>query len=132
MLADAGYDVWLGNSRGNTWSRNHSEMDPDGKNFWNFTWHEIGVHDLPALIDFILTKTNEPNLHYIGHSQATTSLVVLLSEQPEYNKKIKSAHFLAPVTYVRYPSPLPAFLAANLYSFEVYEVGIVSSFFVLI
>lgn len=39
LLADAGFDVWLGNVRGSTWSRKHKVYNPDTqqKQFWDFT-----------------------------------------------------------------------------------------------
>ena len=36
ILADEGYDVWLGNYRGNTYGRNHIHLDPSEKPFWEF------------------------------------------------------------------------------------------------
>lgn len=37
LLADAGWDVWLGNNRGTLWSRNHLKWNPDTDNeYWDF------------------------------------------------------------------------------------------------
>ena len=100
LLADEGYDIWIGNSRGNRYSRAHTRLKPSDPEFWNFSWHEIGVYDLPASIDYILEETKFKKLQYIGHSQGTTSFFVLTSMRPEYNDKIQLMQALAPVAYV--------------------------------
>ena len=50
MLVEAGYDVWLGNYKGNTYTRNHTYLNPDEgkKGFWDFTWDEMAKYDIPT------------------------------------------------------------------------------------
>ncbi|XP_066598512.1 lipase 3-like [Prorops nasuta] len=105
-LADAGYDVWLSNARGSTYSRNNVKLSSFEKKFWDFSYHEIGVYDLAANIDYILNVTGQKKLFYIGHSMGTTAGYILLSERPDYNKKLYAMFNMAPVVYVNFKSPL--------------------------
>lgn len=105
-LADAGFDVWMGNARGNKNSRFHTTLNPDDEQqkylFFDFSFEEIGTKDLPAMIDYILEVTKRDKLHYIGHSQGGTVFLVMASMLPEYNQKLISAHLLAGVGYQDY------------------------------
>lgn len=76
MLARAGFDVWLGNNRGNHFSRKHKIFFNTENLFWEMVdFEEMGVYDLPAEIDFILNYTASSNpldskklAAYIGES----------------------------------------------------------------
>ena len=112
VLADAGYDVWLGNTRGSTYSRAHRQLSPEAKQFWQFSWHEIGERDLPAMIRFVLRKTGYKKLHYIGHSQGTTAYFVMCHMHPTMQERIQTMNALAPIAYMsNLYSPLVRFLA---------------------
>jgi lysosomal acid lipase/cholesteryl ester hydrolase len=88
ILANRGYDVWLGNNRGNKYSRNHISLNPDKDiKFWNYSLHEMGILDLPAMIDFILGETGREKISYIGHSQGTAQLFAALTIDNEYFAK---------------------------------------------
>ncbi|XP_053438545.1 lysosomal acid lipase/cholesteryl ester hydrolase [Nycticebus coucang] len=97
ILADAGFDVWMGNSRGNTWSRKHKTLTVSQDEFWAFSYDEMAKYDLPASVNFILNKTGQEQLYYVGHSQGTTIGFIAFSQIPELAKKIKLFFALAPV-----------------------------------
>uniref|UniRef100_A0AAQ5YU19 Lipase n=1 Tax=Amphiprion ocellaris TaxID=80972 RepID=A0AAQ5YU19_AMPOC len=104
VLADAGYDVWMGNSRGNTWSRKHRRLSPLEEEFWRFSHDEMALKDLPAVVDYILKVTQQQQIFYIGHSQGTTIAFIAFSTLPELASKIKLFLGLAPVATVAFTS----------------------------
>ncbi|KAL0481276.1 lysosomal acid lipase [Acrasis kona] len=70
ILADQGYDVWLGNVRGNRYSDEHVSLSKFGNGYWQFTYDEMALIDLPTMIEYILKASDNERLHaYIGHSQ---------------------------------------------------------------
>lgn len=106
-LADHGYDVWLGNARGTKFSNEHEKYHKHAKEFYQFSFHEIGIYDLPAMLNYMLDQTKERNTFYVGHSQGTGSLLALLSTSPDYNDKIIQAHLMTPAVFMRHSeSPL--------------------------
>lgn len=125
QLAKAGYDVWLANARGNRYSKNHTYLSIDSDQFWDFSFHEIGYYDLPAMIDHILAETKSNKVFSVAHSQGSTAFYVMCSVKPEYNEKVQAHFSLAPIGYLSHvKSPFMQILA----KFEpVLKVG---SFFI--
>ncbi|XP_054975436.1 gastric triacylglycerol lipase isoform X2 [Sorex araneus] len=129
ILADACFDVWLGNSRGNTYARKNIYYPTDSEEFWAFSFDEMAKYDLPATIDFILKKTGQKKLQYIGHSQGTTIGFIAFSTNPELAKKIEVFYALAPIAYINHattplrrlsilPTSLVKFIFGNKMFFE--------------
>ncbi|XP_062541900.1 uncharacterized protein LOC134209895 [Armigeres subalbatus] len=96
---DSGFDVWLANARGNTFSRAHRSMNPSQKQFWDFSFHEVATQDIPAMINYVLNATGRTKVHYVGHSQGGTNFLAMASMLPEINGKIGSAHLSSPVAF---------------------------------
>ncbi|XP_065092544.1 lipase 3-like [Ochlerotatus camptorhynchus] len=130
LLANRDYDIWLGNARGNRYSRKHKYFHIRSPKFWNFTFHEIGYYDVPALIDYVLDKTRSAKLHYVGFSQGTLISFVAMSSRPEYNAKVIQLQELSPAAYldrtlsifirimsVLAPSLGPSYAATGVYEF---------------
>lgn len=73
----------------------------------------MGIIDLPNTIDYILEKTGESDLSYIGHSMGTAIFYVMCSERPEYQEKVRSMASMAPIAYLNHvKSPIMIFLAS--------------------
>ena len=95
-LVNQGFDVWLGNNRGNKYSKKSTRFPPTSSDFWNFSMDEFAFQDIPDTIDYILTTTSQPRLSYIGFSQGTAQAFAALSIHPGLNQKVNVFIALAP------------------------------------
>jgi len=108
VLANEGYDVWMGNNRGSKYSNTHVTMSKDDKDYWDFYQEEMALQDLPTFIDYILGKTGLDNISYVGHSEGTTQMFMGASLMPEYFKERINVYLaLAPVaSTANIPTPI--------------------------
>ncbi|KAI8637717.1 Alpha/Beta hydrolase protein [Parasitella parasitica] len=95
-LTERGYDVWMGNARGNKYSQSHLTRNPKNDDFWEFSINEFAMFDMPDTIDYILQKTGAPDLTYIGFSQGTAQAFGGLSINPKLNEKVNLFIAMAP------------------------------------
>ena len=112
-MANAGYDVWLGNNRGNMYNNEHTTYKNTQPEYWAAAgWEEMGLYDVPAIIDFILGKTGDSQIEaYIGYSRGTSQFFAGASLNPTYyNAKVKYYIALAPVTRMSQGSFFPDLL----------------------
>ncbi|KAK9400676.1 putative lipase [Crotalus adamanteus] len=101
MLADTGYDVWIGNNRGNSWSRKHQHLTFKQDQYHTYSFDEMGRYDLPAMISFIVEKTKNSKIHLVGYSQGAAQGFIALSSMPHMAEKIKMFHALSPATTLK-------------------------------
>ncbi|KIY53978.1 alpha/beta-hydrolase [Fistulina hepatica ATCC 64428] len=96
VLVEKGYDVWLGNNRGNKYSRKSVHYNPNEAKFWNFSIDDFAWHDIPNSIQYVLDCTKARTVSYVGFSQGTAQASSSLSIHPQLNEKIDVFIALAP------------------------------------
>jgi len=117
ILADAGADVWLSNSRGTTYSKNN-HFDSHQAQYWNYTWDDMAKYDLPATIYFILNETSASQIYYAGHSQGTTIAFAQFSEDQELASHVKHFFALAPIARIGHAKTPVRYLAPYAHNLE--------------
>lgn len=120
LIADACFDLWVGNCRGNYYSRRHVSLNPDTDNqFWQFSVDEIGYYDIPAMVDYVLDNTGAENVNYVGFSQGAGTFFIMCSERPGYCEKANMLIALAPAArQTNTRSVLYRFLMGTVYNIE--------------
>lgn len=94
-LYEAGYDVWLGNNRGNKYSWRHNEYMRDDQRYWDFSIDDMARFDIPTMIDTVLNATNQTQLAFIGFSNGTAQMFAALSNNSSSSLSEKVSVFVA-------------------------------------
>ena len=83
LLADAGYQVFIGNNRGTEYSQGHETLTVDDPEFWQWTWGEMGIYDGVANIRMMKERTGADKVFYIGYSQGNVQMFYALTKLEE-------------------------------------------------
>ncbi|XP_021801131.1 triacylglycerol lipase 2-like isoform X1 [Prunus avium] len=123
LLADNGYEVWLGNTRGTKYSLGHTSLSPDDPAYWEWSWDELVAYDLPATFQYVHDQTGQ-KIHYVGHSLGTLVALGAFCKDQQLTR-LRSAVLLSPIAYVgQIPSPLARAAAENFIAEALYKTDI--------
>ena len=87
VAAEAGYDVWMGNARGNKYSRQHKTLKITDAAYWDNSFVEVAKYDIPAFLECIKQSTklqDQQKITLVGHSQGTTDFFYGMATNPTY------------------------------------------------
>jgi lysosomal acid lipase/cholesteryl ester hydrolase len=101
ILRQYGFDVWLGNVRGNKYSCKHKMWTPHDVQYWDFSIDEMASQDIPAIVDYILKHSQKEKLSYIGFSQGSGMGFAAFSSNSQLCSKISHFIALSPAAAIR-------------------------------
>ncbi|KAG7708372.1 hypothetical protein KL930_001813 [Ogataea haglerorum] len=114
-LCELGYDVYLGNNRGNKYSARHVSLSVDDTAFWDFSIDQFALFDIPASINHILEINGASQLIYIGFSQGCSQILASISVNHALNMKISKLVLISPATT---PKKLSNWLINSIVNFQ--------------
>lgn len=66
------------------------------------SWHEMGEFDVPAILDYVTTATEQARVPVVGHSMGNTMMMVMGALRPEYNRLVSVHVALAPTVFLQH------------------------------
>ena len=119
-LANNGYDVWAANSRGSTYSQNHTTLDPEtDPEFYEFSFTDM-ILDHQANIQYILDLTGLQTLSYFGYNSGGSSMYVGLIQQNEwFAQRVNLFISFAAIVRLNYMYGLIVYTYGNPLPFEI-------------
>eukprot|EP01116_Phalansterium_solitarium_P006509 TRINITY_DN18834_c0_g1_i1.p2 TRINITY_DN18834_c0_g1~~TRINITY_DN18834_c0_g1_i1.p2 ORF type:complete len:391 (+),score=140.83 TRINITY_DN18834_c0_g1_i1:88-1260(+) len=115
ILADAGFDVYVGNARGNTYSLDNVNYPIKSKALWDLVDFDNMISiDAPVMIQNALRISQQEKLVYVGHSQGTVMGFGAFSTNPQLAAMVNLFVALAPVAVVSHQTSRVLTYMANL------------------
>ena len=103
-LLSKGYQVWAANNRGTKYSCTHETLSNKSKEYWDFSFEDMALHDVPAFYKQALETSGASTLTLISHSQGGTQSFAALAESDALQGQTERFIALAPVLYMnRFP-----------------------------
>lgn len=128
LLADAGYDVWLGNVRGTKYSQRKRHTPHLPLTDWAFSFDLQARYDVPDTINHILDHSRYDKVAIVGHSQGCTQTFAAFSHYPTLKDKVSLFCALAPAGYFAHNRSVLMRRASRLHVPEVLKAFGVKKF----
>jgi pimeloyl-ACP methyl ester carboxylesterase len=97
LMAEAGYDVWLGNNRTSHYGQEKFSKSED----FSFSIDDLIKYDFPAMVDYIIENTQCERINFVGQSQGAGQCFGALSSQPSLKNKFDKCVLLSPAIFLK-------------------------------
>ena len=105
-LIDKGFDCWFSNSRGSKFSISDVNKQISNKDFYEYSFTEMGIYDQPAFYREILAQypqETDKKIIYFGHSNGNTQMFIALTDPltKDFMRKHTERFFaLSPIVFM--------------------------------